>query len=61
MFEQAFALREEGAAVTLWSNGTGILNQLKAPLAGAGAPIDVMEHRDDRGRLLLGHGQRKSG
>lgn len=31
MFEQAFALREEGAAVTLWSNGTGILNQLKAP------------------------------
>ena len=52
VFEQAPELRRGGAAVTLWSNGTGILNELKVPLDGVGAPIDVLELRDDRGRLL---------
>lgn len=53
VFEQAPGLRMGGAAVTLWSNGTGILNELRVPLHGAGAPIDVMETRDHRGRLLV--------
>ncbi|HTR90354.1 MAG TPA: NAD(P)/FAD-dependent oxidoreductase [Trebonia sp.] len=53
VFEQAPALREGGAAVTLWSNGTGILSELKVSLDGVGARIDVMEQRDHRGRLLL--------
>lgn len=53
VFEQAPALREGGAAVTLWSNGTGILSELKVSLEGVGARIDVMEQRDHRGRLLL--------
>jgi FAD-dependent urate hydroxylase len=39
--------------VTLWSNGTGILAELKVSLEGVGAPIDVMEQRDFRGRALL--------
>jgi FAD-dependent urate hydroxylase len=53
VFEQAPALRRSGAAVTLWSNGTGILSELKVPLDGVGAPIDVLELRDDHGRLLI--------
>ena len=53
VFEQAPALRRGGAAVTLWSNGTGILSELKVPLDGVGAPIDVLELRDDHGRLLI--------
>jgi 2-polyprenyl-6-methoxyphenol hydroxylase-like FAD-dependent oxidoreductase len=53
VFEQAPALRRGGAAVTLWSNGTGILSELKVRLDDVGAPIDVLELRDDRGRLLI--------
>jgi FAD-dependent urate hydroxylase len=53
VFEQAPGLRRGGAAVTLWSNGTGILGELKVPLDGVGAPIDVLELRDDRARLLI--------
>jgi FAD-dependent urate hydroxylase len=53
VFERATGLREGGAAVTLWSNGTGILGELKVSLDGVGAPIDVLEQRDDRGNLLL--------
>jgi FAD-dependent urate hydroxylase len=53
VFEQASALRDGGAAVTLWSNGTGILSELKVSLDHAGAPVEVMEQRDSRGRLLL--------
>lgn len=53
VFEQADGLRTQGAAVTLWSNGTGILAELGVSLDGAGAPIDVMEQRDYQGRLLL--------
>jgi FAD-dependent urate hydroxylase len=53
VFEQAQELRHGGAAVTLWSNGTGVLKDLGVPLEGAGAPIDVLETRDRRGKLLL--------
>ena len=52
VFEQAHGLRTGGAAVTLWSNGTGILGDLGVPLDGAGAPIDVLETRDHHGKLL---------
>ncbi|HVT69521.1 MAG TPA: FAD-dependent monooxygenase, partial [Trebonia sp.] len=53
VFEQAPRLRESGAAVTLWSNGTGVLSDLGVALDGAGAPIDVMETRDRSGKPLL--------
>jgi FAD-dependent urate hydroxylase len=53
VFEQAPGLREGGAAVTLWSNGTGILGELEVSLDGVGAEIDVLEQRDERGSLLL--------
>jgi FAD-dependent urate hydroxylase len=52
VFEQAPGLRRTGAAVTLWSNGTGILGELGVSLDGVGAPIDVLETRDHRGQLL---------
>jgi FAD-dependent urate hydroxylase len=53
VFEQASGLREGGAAVTLWSNGTGILAELGVTLDGAGSNIDVLEQRDFKGNLLL--------
>ena len=53
VFEQAAQLRHGGAAVTLWSNGTGVLSDLGVSLDGAGAPIDVLETRDHRGKLLV--------
>jgi FAD-dependent urate hydroxylase len=52
VFEQAAGLRDGGAAVTLWSNGTGILGELGVSLDGVGAEIDVLEQRDYRGRVL---------
>ncbi|QKW35932.1 FAD-dependent monooxygenase [Actinomadura sp. NAK00032] len=51
--EAADAPRTGGAAVTLWSNGTGILRALGAALDGAGAPIDVMEQYGADGRRLV--------
>jgi FAD-dependent urate hydroxylase len=53
VLEQSAELRPGGAAVTLWSNGTGVLSELGVRLDGAGAPIDVLETRDHRGRLLV--------
>jgi FAD-dependent urate hydroxylase len=53
VFEQAVELRHGGAAVTLWSNGTGVLSELGVRLDGVGAPIDVLETRDRRGKLLV--------
>jgi FAD-dependent urate hydroxylase len=53
VFEQADSLRRTGAAVTLWSNGTGVLNELGVQLGGVGAPIDAIDERDYRGRLLV--------
>ena len=52
VFEQAPGLRRTGAAVTLWSNGTGILGDLGVSLDGVGAPIDVLETRDHQGKVL---------
>ncbi len=53
VFERAPELRAGGAAVTLWSNGTGVLSELGVSLDGAGAPIDVLETRDRRGKPLV--------
>ena len=53
VFEQATELRHGGAAVTLWSNGTGVLSELGVRLDGVGAPIDVLETRDRRGKPLV--------
>jgi FAD-dependent urate hydroxylase len=53
VFEQSAELRHGGAAVTLWSNGTGVLSELGVRLDGTGAPIDVLETRDHHGRLLV--------
>ncbi len=53
VFEQADGPRDGGAAVTLWSNGTGILAELKVSLDGVGAPIETLEQRDYRGKVLL--------
>jgi hypothetical protein len=44
VFEQAPSLRLGGAAATLWSNGTGILNELKVPLDGA-SPLSMCWRR----------------
>ncbi len=53
VFEQATELRQGGAAVTLWSNGTGVLSELGVRLDGVGAPIEVLETRDRRGKSLV--------
>ena len=53
VFERAPDLRTSGAAVTLWSNGTGVLDALKVPLDRVGGPIDVLEQRNARGALLF--------
>ena len=53
VFERAAGPRDGGAAVTLWSNGTGILGELGVSLEGVGGQIDVLEQRDFRGRTLL--------
>ena len=53
VFEQADGLRVTGAAVTLWANGTGVLADLGVRLDGVGAPIDAIDERDHRGRLLV--------
>jgi FAD-dependent urate hydroxylase len=53
VFEQAAGPREGGAAVTLWSNGTGILGELNVSLDGVGGQIDVLEQRDYRGKVLV--------
>jgi len=53
VFERAPELRLGGAAVTLWSNGTGVLSDLGVSLDGAGAPIESLDTYDHRGRLLV--------
>ncbi|MYS86009.1 FAD-dependent oxidoreductase [Embleya scabrispora] len=53
VFERAPALRVSGAALTLWSNGTGVLADLGVSLAGVGAPIDLLEQRGWDGRVLM--------
>ncbi|NEA30027.1 FAD-dependent oxidoreductase [Actinomadura bangladeshensis] len=51
--EAADAPRTGGAAVTLWSNGTGVLRGLGVSLDGVGAPIDVLEQLSEDGRRLV--------
>ncbi|GCD97563.1 FAD-dependent oxidoreductase [Embleya hyalina] len=53
VYERASALRTSGSALTLWSNGTGILADLGIPTEGLGAPIDLLEQRDYDGRVLM--------
>jgi FAD-dependent urate hydroxylase len=53
VFERAQGTRRAGAAVTLWSNGTGVLADLGVRLDGVGARIDALEQRTADGRLLL--------
>ena len=52
VYEQADGLRAGGAALTLASNGTGILRALGVSLDGAGARIDVLESRGYDGARL---------
>ncbi|WP_406280909.1 FAD-dependent oxidoreductase [Embleya sp. NBC_00896] len=53
VFERAPALRTSGSALTLWSNGTGVLADLGISTEGLGAPIDMLEQRDANGRALM--------
>ena len=54
VLEAAPALREGGAAVTIYSNGGAALDGLGAPLPdGIGGRIDRMVSRDDRDRPIL--------
>lgn len=52
VYEQADGLRTGGAALTLASNGTGVLGALGVSLDGVGAPIDVLESRGYDGAVL---------
>ncbi|MDX6741387.1 NAD(P)/FAD-dependent oxidoreductase [Actinocorallia sp. A-T 12471] len=65
VFEKAPSLRTAGAAVTLWSNGSGILAALGVGLEGSGSPIHLLERRAATGRsvlrLDLGHAVRRYG
>ncbi|GAA0938000.1 FAD-dependent oxidoreductase [Actinocorallia libanotica] len=53
VFEKAPGLRSSGGALTLWSNGAGIVAELGGALEGAGAPIDVLAQYEAGGRPLL--------
>jgi 2-polyprenyl-6-methoxyphenol hydroxylase-like FAD-dependent oxidoreductase len=53
VFERAPELRTSGAALTLWSNGTGVLADLGVSTDGLGAPVDALEQRTFDGRVLL--------
>ena len=48
VYERAADLRLEGAAVTLWPNGTAALTALGVPLDGLGPRIDVLDVLDRR-------------
>jgi len=56
VFEQAPALRERGAGLTLWSNAMRLLAALglSEPLLAAGTPLERGEIRAVSGRLLAG-------
>ena len=51
--ERAPSLRLSGSAVTLWPNGTAVLQALGVPLDDLGPRIDVLDGLDHRGRPLL--------
>ena len=52
VFEHADALRDGGAAVTVWSNGTAALRDLGISLADVGRQLDGLRSVTDSGRLL---------
>src|SRR5262245_33275633 len=54
VFEQAPALRESGAGLTLWSNATRALRVwgLEKPLAAISAPLERGQVRSAAGRVL---------
>ncbi|MEU6127555.1 FAD-dependent monooxygenase [Saccharopolyspora sp. NPDC047091] len=52
VFEHADALRDGGAAVTVWSNGTAALGQLGVTLEDVGRPLHSLKSITDSGRLL---------
>ncbi len=53
VYERSGDLRLEGAAVTLYPNGTAVLTALGMPLDGLGPRIDVLDTRTARGRSVL--------
>ena len=53
VFERAGQLRTAGGALTLWSNGTGILSELGVSLDGVGAPIEMLQVQRWDGRFLM--------
>jgi 2-polyprenyl-6-methoxyphenol hydroxylase-like FAD-dependent oxidoreductase len=53
VYERAPQLRTTGAALTLWSNGTGVLHDLGVSTDGLGAPLDILEQRAWNGRSLM--------
>ena len=52
IYEHADALRDGGAAVTLWSNGTAALRDLEVSLDGVGRQLHSLRSLTDTGRLL---------
>jgi len=52
VFERAPQLRATGGAVTLWSNGIGVLDAFGVDLDGAGRSIDSFEAWRDDGRPI---------
>jgi len=53
LYEQAPALRTEGAALILWSSGTGILQDIGVGLDGLGSRMDEMDTCLDDGSPVL--------
>lgn len=53
VYERAPGLRLGGSAVTLWPNGTAVLQDLGVPVDGLGPTIEVLDGRSDQGRPLL--------
>jgi FAD-dependent urate hydroxylase len=52
ILEQAAGLREDGAAVTIFSNGTAAMAELGAPLEGFGRQIEELDFRTADGSRL---------
>lgn len=52
VYEHADGLREGGAGVTIWSNGTAALRDLGVPLDGVGRQLHSLRSMTAAGRLL---------
>ncbi|MFC4057032.1 FAD-dependent oxidoreductase [Planomonospora corallina] len=53
VLERAPAPRDSGCALTLWSNGTAVLDDLGVRLDGAGQRLDALDVRSARGRPVM--------